>query len=180
MENGAVDHRFDPRDPNDLEQLLKAYRPGLIFFIQRLVGDPDTAEDLAIDSFLELLIHPLRYNGRSSMKTYLFMIGRSKALNYLNRRARLSPEPIPENHPDDTSLEEQFLADERRRALHKALNTLPEEMRAAVHLVYFEELTYRQTAQVLKKTEKQVDNLIYRAKTALRNQLRKDDLFEKS
>lgn len=179
MENGDVDHRFDPRDPNDLERLLKAYRPGLIFFIQRLVGDPDTAEDLAIDSFLELLVHPLRYNGRSSTKTYLFMIGRSKALNYLKRRARLSPEPIPEDHPDDTSLEEQFLADERRRALHTALNTLPEEMRAAVHLVYFEELSYRQTAQVLKKTEKQVDNLLFRAKAALRNQLRKDDLFEK-
>ena len=49
-----------------------------------------------------------------------------------------------------------------------------------MHLVYFEELTYRETAQVMKKTEKQVDNLLYRAKTALRTQLGKDDLFEKS
>lgn len=180
MENGDAGRRLDPRDPNDLEQLLKLYRPGLIFFIQRFVGDPETAEDLAIDSFLELLVHPLRYNGRSSIKTYLFMIGRSKALNYIKRRARFSPEPIPEDYPSDTSLEEQFLADERRKALHKALNTLPEEMRTAIHLVYFEELTYRQTAQVMKKTEKQVDNLIYRAKNALRTQLGKDDLFEKS
>lgn len=180
MGNADVCRRFDPCDPNDLEQLLKLYRPGLIFFIQRFVGDPDTAEDLAIDSFLELLIHPLRYNSRSSMKTYLFMIGRSKALNYLKRRARFSPEPIPEDHPSDTALEEHFLADERRRALHKALTTLPEEMRTAIHLVYFEELTYRETAQVMKKTEKQVDNLLYRAKNALRVQLGKDDLFEKS
>ena len=180
MDNGDSGRLLDPRDPNDLEQLLRLYRPGLIFFLQRLVGDPDTAEDLAIDSFLELLVHPLRYNGRSSIKTYLFMIGRSKALNYLKRRARISPDPIPENLPDDTSLEEVFLADERRRALHKALKGLPEEMRAAVHLVYFEELTYRQTALVMKKTEKQVDNLLYRAKTALRAQLGKDDLFEKS
>ena len=179
MANGAVDRRFDPRDPHDLEQLLTLYRSSLIFFIQRLVGDPDIAEDLAIDSFLELLVHPLRYNGRSSIKTYLFMIGRSKALKYLKRRSRISQEPLPEDHPDDTSLEEQFLADERRRALHSVLNTLPEEMRAAVHLVYFEELSYRQTAQVLKKTEKQVDNLLYRAKAALRTQLGKDDLFEK-
>ena len=180
MGNGDAGQPLDPRNPNDLEQILLLYRPGLIFFIQRFVGDPDTAEDLAIDSFLELLVHPLRYNGRSYIKTYLFMIGRSKALNYIKRRARLSPEPIPEDLPDNTSLEEQFLADERRRALHSALNTLPEEMRAAVHLVYFEDLTYRETAQVLKKTEKQVDNLLFRAKTMLRSQLRKDDLFEKS
>lgn len=180
MDNGANDRRFDLQDPNDLEQLLVLYRPGLIFFIQRLVGDPDTAEDLAIDSFLELLVHPLRYNGRSSIKTYLFMLGRSKALNYLKRRNLISFCTLPEDHPDDASLEERYLADERRRVLHTALNTLPEEMRAAVHLVYFEELTYHQTAQVLKKTEKQVDNLLYRAKAALRNQLGKDDLFEKS
>lgn len=179
MENADAP-RPDLRDPNDLELLLRTCRPGLIFFLQQLVGDPDTAEDLAIDSFLELLVHPLRYNGRSSVKTYLFMIGRSKALNYLKRRRHLSPDPIPEDHPADTSLEEQFLADERRRALHRALNTLPEEMRTAVHLVYFEELSYRQTAKVMKKTEKQVDNLLYRAKSALRTQLGKDDLFEKS
>lgn len=179
MKIGEAGHRFDPRDPNDLEQMLILYRPGLIFFLQRLVGDPDTAEDLAIDSFLELMVHPLRYNGRSSVKTYLFMIGRSKALNYLKRRARLSPDPIPEDLPDDTSLEEQYLADERRRALHKALHTLPEEMRAAIHLVYFEDQTYRQTAQIMKKTEKQVDNLLFRAKNLLRAQLGKDDLFEK-
>ena len=180
MEQGDAGRRLDPRDPNDLEQLLRLHRTGLILFIQCFVGDPDTAEDLAMDSFLELLVHPLRYNGRSSVKTYLFMIGRSKALNYLKRRSRLSPEPIPEDLPDDTSLEKQYLADERRRVLHKALRNLPEEMRTAVHLVYFEELTYRQTAQVMKKTEKQVDNLLYRAKTALRTQLGKDDLFEKS
>lgn len=177
MDNGDAGRRFDPRDPNDLEQLLLLYRPGLIFFIQRLVGDPDTAEDLAIDSFLELLLHPFRYNGRSSIKTYLFMIGRSKALNYIKHRARLSPDPIPDDLPDGTALEEQYLTDERNRMLHKALNDLPEEMRAAIHLVYFEELSYRQTAQILKKTEKQVDNLLQRAKTTLRTRLRKDDLF---
>ena len=177
MDNANTDRPLNPRNPNDLEQLLLLYRPGLIFFLQRLVGDPDTAEDLAIDSFLELLLHPFRYNGRSSMKTYLFMIGRSKALNYIKRRARLSPDPIPEDLPEDTSLEERYLADERRRALHKALHDLPEEMRAAIHLVYFEELSYRQTAQIMKKTEKQVDNLLQRAKNALRTRLRKDDLF---
>ena len=49
-----------------------------------------------------------------------------------------------------------------------ALEKLPAEMAAAVHLVYFEEMTYAQAAKVMKKSPKQVDNLLYRAKKELR------------
>jgi len=41
-------------------------------------------------------------------------------------------------------------------------------MRVAVHLIYFEEMTYEEAAQVMRKNRKQVDNLLYRAKKALR------------
>ena len=47
-------------------------------------------------------------------------------------------------------------------------------MRAVVHLIYFEEMTYAEAAKVMKKTVKQVDNLLYRAKKALRITLGKD------
>ncbi len=161
----------------ELEQLVLEHRTGLTFFLQRIVSDPDTAEDLAIDTFLELLIHPNRYDGRSSMKTYLYMMGRSKALNHLRRSRWLHPDPIPADHPGVLDLEGQYLADERSRILHQNLARLPEDQRTAIHLVYFEGLTYRQTAQVMKKNEKQVDNLLRRGKAALRAKLEKEDLF---
>ena len=47
-------------------------------------------------------------------------------------------------------------------------------MATALYLVYFEELSYADTAKVMKKTTKQVDNLLYRGKAALRNLLGKD------
>jgi RNA polymerase sigma factor (sigma-70 family) len=104
----------------------------------------------------------------------LYMMGRSKALNYLRRRKFFSPDPIPENIPQEISLEEQFLLDEQRRELHAALKQLPEDMATALYLVYFEDLSYADTAKVMKKTSKQVDNLLYRGKAALRNLLGKD------
>ena len=45
---------------------------------------------------------------------------------------------------------------------------LTDDMRAAVHLVYFEQLSYEDAANVMKKNKKQVDNLLYRAKSTLR------------
>ena len=59
-------------------------------------------------------------------------------------------------------------------ALNNALKSLPEEMQAAIHLVYFEELSYEDTAKVMGKSKKQIDNLLYRAKAILRDTLGKE------
>lgn len=72
------------------------------------------------------------------------------------------------------SPEEIFLADERRRAVSAAVAALPEDMRAAVHLVLLEELSYAEAAKVMKKNEKQIDNLLYRAKKELRTILEEE------
>lgn len=111
------------------------------------------------------------------MKTYLYMVGRSRALDYLKHRKTIRFVELSEANEisdDSASLEEMVLADERKRLIHGAIGQLPEEMRVAVHLVYFEEMTYEETAKVMKKNRKQVDNLLYRAKKALRITLEKN------
>ena len=70
--------------------------------------------------------------------------------------------------------EDAFLADERKRSVNTALSRLPDEMRIAVHLVYFEEMSYEEAARIMKKNRKQMDNLLYRAKKELRILLGKD------
>lgn len=89
MDNGASSYRrFLEGDESAFDEILDLYRENLIFFINRFVRDPAAAEDLAIDAFLELLVHKNRYNFKTSLKTYLFMIGRSRALDYLRHRGK--------------------------------------------------------------------------------------------
>jgi RNA polymerase sigma-70 factor (ECF subfamily) len=45
---------------------------------------------------------------------------------------------------------------------------LPEDMAEALYLMYFEDLSYEEIARVMKRTKKQVDNLLYRGKQRLR------------
>ncbi len=68
---------------------------GLVFFINGFVHDPHTAEDIAIDAFSDLVVHRHRYNFRVSLKTYLYMVGRSRALDYLRRRKVLRFTELP-------------------------------------------------------------------------------------
>ena len=72
------------------------------------------------------------------------------------------------------TLEEHILSDTRKRIINSALSGLPEDMRMVVHLKYFEDLSYEQIARVMKKSKKQVDNLLYRAKKELRAVLGKE------
>ena len=174
MDNGASSYRrFLDGDADAFDEIMQAYFDRLVFFIDRYVHDTAAAEDIAIDAFADLIVHKHRYNFKVSLKTYLFMLGRSRALNLLRHRKAIDMIALSEAATADTvALEEQLLRDERKRAVNDALRTLPVDMRTAVHLIYFEELSYAEAAKVMKCSKKRVDNLLYRAKNALRATLK--------
>lgn len=178
MDNGAGSYRrFLDGDENAFGELMQELFHGLVFFINGFVHDPHTAEDIAIDVFADLVVHKHRYHFKVSLKTYLYMLGRSRALDHLRHRKVLDLVELSDAHTvtdEQNTLEELVLADERKRQLHAALAELPEDMRTAVHLIYFDDMTYEEAARILKKNRKQVDNLLYRAKKELRTLLGKD------
>ena len=67
-------------------------------------------------------------------------------------------------------------AEVTQETLRTALNGLREDYRTILHLLYFEELSYEQAAKVMKKSRKQIDNLAYRAKLALKVRLEKEGM----
>ena len=172
--------RFLAGEESAFDEIMKELFGNLIFFINRYVRDLSVAEDLAIDAFSDLIVHRHRYHFKVSLKTYLFMIGRSRALDYLKRRKLIRFDSLSEagEIPDAAAgPEEQLLKDERKRTVHKAIAALPEEMAVAIHLVYFEELSYEEAAGVMKRSRKQIDNLLYRAKKELREILGEEALL---
>ena len=178
MDNGASSYRrFLAGDEAAFDEIIKELFDSLVFFIDRYVNDYHAAEDIAIDCFSDLVVNRHRYNFKVQLKTYLFMLGRSRALNYIKHRKVLTFVELDEAQSipvDGERLEDSLLAGERKKAVNDALSALPEDMRAAVHLVYFEELTYGEAAKIMKKNAKQIDNLLYRAKKELRAILGKD------
>ena len=178
MDNGASSYRrFLDGDESAFDEIMKEYFDNLVFFIDRFVHDIHAAEDIAIDAFSDLVVNKHRYNFKVTLKTYLFMLGRSRALNYIKHRGCLDFVELSEadNTPaEQETLEEIVLVDERKRVVNNALNSLSDDMRVVIHLVYFEDLTYDEAAKVMKKNRKQVDNLLYRAKKELRIILGKD------
>ncbi len=177
MDNGESSYRrFLDGDESAFGELLDMYSENLIFFINRYVGNVAIAQELSEDVFVDLIIHKRRYNFKTSLKTYIFTIGRNKAVSYLRRCARRPEHAYEyiETESDRKSLEDEFLKKERARELHAALDKLNEDYKTVLHLVYFEDMSNSEAARVMKKNKKQIENLLYRAKHALKKELEKE------
>ena len=161
--------RFLDGDENAFGEVLGLYFDNLTFFINGYLDDVHASEDIAIDAMTELAIHPGRFDFRSSLKTFLFSVGRHKALSYLRRARRTVPLGDAEaNVADYASLEDDVIVSEEKKRAVRAMRTLPDDLRTVLHLVVIEEMSYREAGRVLGKSVKQVDNLLQRAKNALR------------
>lgn len=180
-DRGAVCYkRFLEGDESAFEEILNDYREGLMFFINRYVNNIYVAEDIAADVFAYLIIKPKSYNFKVSLKTYLYMIGRSRALDWLRKESKRRHLPIEElyTEPSDEAyvLEEKVIADEEKKALYKAIEKLPADYKNAILLVYIEGLKYEEAAKVMDKNKKQIENIIYRAKRLLRQYLEENEV----
>lgn len=163
--------RFLAGEDGAFDEIIDTYNESLIFFIQRYVHNLDEAVDIAEDCFVELIVHPHRYNFKASLKTYLFTIARNKSVDYVRHNSVLQIAGIHEQSEKSAeyeSFENSVLRDEMRRAVNNAVERLNENMRTVIHLIYFEGMSYDEAGRVMKKNRKQIENLAYRARNALR------------
>lgn len=126
------------------------------------------------ETFVKLVVKKPKFSARYSFKTWLYTIGRNTAIDYLRRHsksANMSAEEIQNILSEEESLEQSYLREEEKIVVHRAMNKLNSEYRQVLYLVFFEDFNTEQTAAVMKKSKRQIGNLIYRAKRALKSQL---------
>ena len=115
----------------------------------------EEAEDVLQDVYVGVLENGLRFNGRSTLKTWLFGVIRQKAHSRLRRErlrellgirhvARIDT-PAPASLPDDDAL-----ASERRATTRRALADLPRRQRETLMLVFYHDLTIEEAAGVMR------------------------------
>lgn len=167
--------QFLSGDNHAFEELVIEHKDHLIFFIQRIVQNVTIAEDLAQDAFVEVLLHKERYHYQVSFKTYLFTIGRNKAVDYIRKNQRVTfVEELPEQTSEEMGLEKQVIMEDDKRLLYQIMKKLKEEYRLAITLIDLENLSYAEAAKVLEKSDAQMKILIYRARKSLAKLMEKE------
>jgi RNA polymerase sigma-70 factor (ECF subfamily) len=162
-------------DLQAFEYLYRHYQARLGRFVMNLVHRHMLVEEVVNDTMMVLWEKPDSFDGRSKLSTWLFAIAYRKAI-----RARMSDDlPIAEtNMPeqiDDAAPSDQNFSRKRAAAiLQSAINELSPDHRAVVHLTYYQEIGYREIAEILGCPVDTVKTRMFHARRHLKSKLAGD------
>lgn len=170
-------------DRAEFARLVDAYSAPIYRLGLKMLGNPQDAEDVLQNTFLNALTHLADFEGRSSLSTWLYRIASNEALMLLRRKKNtvnlddFQPEdaeetPLPEVFVDWSALpEDELLNGESKGTLDAAVASLPESLRMVFLLRDIEGLSIKETADILNLTETNVKTRLLRARMSLREQL---------
>lgn len=165
---------FIAGNQKSFENIVLLYKDRLILFIKTYVGRWEIAEELSQDVFVYLLLHKEKYDMAYSFKSYLYLIARCRALNYLKKEKRIV---LYDEMPEEivSTMEEEFVEKEKLNYYLKAIQKLKKEYMNVLYLVDIEGLSYRETSHILGKTESSIKLLIHRARKKLKSEIGKEE-----
>jgi RNA polymerase sigma-70 factor, ECF subfamily len=145
--------RLAAGDDQALEEAFDRLAPAVYGAALYVLGQASAAQDVVQDVFVELWIHPDRYDpAAAKLRTYLIVLARNRAVDVVRselrrmarqeRHFRLSP-GFPDPSPQD-----EVTAADSASVVRQAVQLLPETQREVIELAYFKGLTSREVAQV--------------------------------
>jgi len=172
-------------DQSAFEYLVQKYRRPMVSFMYRMARNSAVAEDLAQEVFLRVYRSRETYEASAKFSTWLYRIATNLAVNHARDTRHERPEvQVSLDEPDedtgttlelpDASLnaEQQMVRRERLLAIRRKVEALPEQQRLAVIMHKYQQMDYKQIADVLKKSESATKSLLFRAYETLREQLK--------
>jgi RNA polymerase sigma-70 factor, ECF subfamily len=133
----------------------------------RMLQDPAEAEDVAQDAFLRVLDAASRYRPTAAFRTYLCRVVTRLCLDRLEKKKPVYTDAPPASTPSGVTPSDELISRDRASAVNRALQALPPRQRAALMLRYFEDLNYKQIAEILGASVKSVERLLARGREAL-------------
>ena len=172
-------------DQSAFDYLVQKYRRPMVSFMYRMARNTAAAEDLAQEVFLRVYRSRASYEASAKFTTWLYRIATNLAVNHARDTRHERPEvQVSLDEPDEdtgTTLElpdghltaEQVMVRrERMMAIRSKVEALPEQQKLAVIMHKYQQMDYKQIADVLKKSESATKSLLFRAYETLREQLK--------
>ena len=170
--------RFLSGDDSGLQRLMERYGNSLTLYIDGYLHDIHEAEDLMIEAFAYFVAKRPRLRD-DGFRAYLYKSARHLALRCLQKKRRkqlFSFDDLEQEPESDVLLETLVQTDERNRILWRCMDELAPAYREALYLVYFEGMRHAEAAAVMRKTEKQIADLVYRGRASLRKTLEREGI----
>jgi RNA polymerase sigma-70 factor (ECF subfamily) len=177
--------RVKTGDQSAFDYLVQKYRRPIVSFMYRMARNSAAAEDLAQEVFLRVYRSRESYEASAKFTTWLYRIATNLAVNHARDTRHERPEvTVSLDEPDEETgttfelpdgglnAEQAMVRRERMMAIRRKVEALPEQQRLAVIMHKYQQMDYKQIADVLKKSESATKSLLFRAYETLREQLK--------
>ncbi len=160
---------FSEGDIASFEELVIRHRHSLVYFIMQYVKSYQIAEDIAQEVFAYIYINPGRYSTDYNFKTFVFMLGKRRAIDFIRKESKIQSVPLDEVDLWDTnSLEDIIFKREDLAILREYINELKPEYRQVIILIDLNGLSLTETAKIMNKSTSATKVLSHRAKKRLK------------
>ena len=174
--------RLREGDDLALNEIMDRWQRRLTSYLLRAIGNETVAVDLAQETFVRVYQSREKYQPKGEFSTWLFAIATNllrQHFRWLKRHPTVSMDSV-EPGCDDPPLSAHLPAedsnnverDERARIVKDAVTALPPELREAVLLFEYEDLSHEQISKLAGCSKKAVETRLYRARALLREKLR--------
>lgn len=167
-------------DEDAFREFVDKYKVMVVNTCYGFVHNREDAEDIAQEVFISFYQSLGKFRGECSVATWLHRIAVNQCVDHCKSlRERIKKINVEEweltaNPSSDDLLAWEHLAEnEMKELLYHALDGLPERQRVALILSKYEDLSYRQIADVMKISVSSVESLLFRAKINLEKILKR-------
>jgi len=139
---GAGDHAA-------MKQVYELHSGPLFHFVKNWLADPHEASDIVHETMLEVWRRSERFQGRSSLKSWIFSIARNKSIDKNRKLSRMSyTDEVPDMADDVPNPMEALEVSQDAGKLKNSIAKLSETHQRMIHLAFYEDLTYREIAEI--------------------------------
>lgn len=173
----------------DFQSIVETHQEKVRNTCFRFVKNPDDADELAQDVFVQVYESLSHFREESELSTWIYRIAVNKSLDFIrkkNRKKRFAQlttlfgfgeEKEEIIIPIDDNPHQDLENKERKQILQSAIDKLPENQRKAITLSKYEGFSNKEIVSIMKLSLSSVESLIHRAKKNLHKQLY--DYYEK-
>jgi RNA polymerase sigma-70 factor, ECF subfamily len=164
---------FQDGDDRAFSILYDRYKRHLYVFALKMLSETDAASDLVQDVFLRVYERRQQLHQPESFRSWLFAIGRNRCLSQLRQnRGRVPMDEAPEEALATEAPADGAEAEEELGLVRRALAGLKVEYREVLVLREYQDLSYREIAEITESTESAVKSKIFKARRALHESLK--------
>lgn len=181
-----IDQILTQNSQKAFEELVNKYQPLVAKTCLGFVSSQADAEDLTQDVFIEVFESLDSFRSESKISTWLYRIAVNKSLNFIRKQKREKmfrsiesffttkgerSETLELIDKGGASADRKIEAFENKQMLKNAINSLPDNQRIAFILSKYQDLSYKEIAEVMSVSLSSVESLLFRAKANLQKKL---------